>query len=378
MRKRYMLALLSGILFLTGCASGNTALKNTTEEQAALDEETDGQGGEGEAEAGGSSLPRSLSAYLLPELSWEMGGELEPADFFDLEALEKDLQIGKKDLASLSFETEPDEEMLHTAGEYKVSILAGDMVLNANLKVQDTTPPVITAPEPAEYAIGDTIFYRKGLSVEDNSGETPEILIDSSGVYANMAGTYQVIYSAVDSSGNKATAESAVTILEGHEADEEEVAALAEELLKSILTDGMTKLKQAEAIYDWCHDNIMNSPNADKTDRIQAVYDGLYYRMGDCYTYFATSSYLLTACGIDNLDVSQKRETATHYWSLVNTGDGWYHFDSSQNIGGFRCFMQTDAQVRAYGEEYRENGDFYVFDETDMPQRAKEILFENS
>lgn len=320
-------------------------------------------------------LPRGIATCLLPELVWEMGGELKPSDFFDPVALETAFGLTEDDLDALEFETEPDEGMLHTAGKYEVRIRAGKQVLLAHLTVQDTTPPVITAPEPAAYHIGDAISYKKGVSVSDNSGEQLLPEIDNSNVLTNMAGTYYVYYAATDSSGNTGRAVAKITILPEHEATEEEVQALAADVLDSILTEGMSQYEQAEAIYDWCHGNIMSAMNADKSSVLQGAYDGLFHRKGDCYTFYAAASWLLTACGIDNIGVSRAGGTATHYWSLVNTGSGWYHFDCSPHAGGYKCFMQTDAQVRAYSAQHRATEKYYEFDEPDMPQRETEILY---
>lgn len=373
--KKILIEAMFCILMLSGCA-GQSGLSSADSIQ-------------GNAEAGelrqtvvseaceAVSLPRKLGAYLLPETILEMGDMIEPADFFDLEALWEDFGLSREDLHSLSFVKALEEQQLYCAGSYEVQISTGETILKAHLTVQDTIAPIITAPEAVAYYVGESILYKKDVSVWDNSGEILEIEVDSHEVFSNIPGQYPVYYYAKDSSQNEGVAVSTITILQGHVATEEEAAQLAEELLHVIITEDMEPLEQAKAIFDWCHENIQSAANATKEDMIQGVYDGIHYKVGDCYTYFATSSYLLSACGIDNLPVSRKSDDITHYWSLVNIGNGWYHFDCFHQLEGFKCFMQTDAQVKAYSEEVRRMGSYYRFDESDMPERAVEIIYEN-
>lgn len=111
---------------------------------------------------------------------------------------------------------------------------------------------------------------------------------------------------------------------------------------------------------------------------LYAVYDGLYYHEGDCYTVYATAAYLLDQCGIENKGVTRSVQGGvTHYWSLVNIGSGWYHFDASHHDPHWKCFMQTDEQVRTYSQEQYGYPDYYSFDEEDMPECSEMIVFSN-
>lgn len=375
--KKIFISVLLFIFMLSGCASQSELSEdNNIEEDLESVELHQNEAVVSDA-YGAVSLPRKLRAYLLPETILEMGDMIEPADFFDLEALWEDFRLSREDLQSLFFVEEIGEQQLYDAGNYEVKISTGEMILITRLTVQDTQAPIITVPEAAVYYVGEPILYKKGVSVWDNSGEILEIEVDSHEVFSNIPGQYPVYYYATDSSQNKGMAVSTITILQEHVATEEEAAQLAGELLHTIITEDMEPLEQAKAIFDWCYENIQSTANAAKEDIIQGVYDGLYYKVGDCYTYFAASSYLLSACGIDNLPVSRKSDDTTHYWSLVNTGSGWYHFDCFHQLEGFKCFMQTDAQVKAYSEEVRGVDWYYRFDESDMPERAEEIIFQN-
>ena len=371
MIKPVWLIWLVSLLVLAGC----TDQKNHTEleQEKGVEEISLSQGQE--ENAAEFSLPRNFAAYIFPELVWEMGGELTPQDFLDMEALEKESLLPEEALQSISFFEAPGEVQLQTAGTYEVWLTDGTSRWLAHLTVQDTQPPIITVPEALEYPVGEPILYKKGVSVVDNSGEVLEVTVDTHAVFPNIPGQYPVYYSATDSSSNTGKAESMITILEGHKPTQEEVETLARDLLASIITEDMEPLQKAWAIYEWCYSNIRNAADAVKDDMLQAVYDGLHYKVGDCYTYFATSSYLLSICGIENLAVSRKSENATHYWSLVNMGGGWYHFDCSHQPERYQCFMQTDAQVQEYSETVRGQEGYYQFDQEDMPERATEIIY---
>lgn len=317
----------------------------------------------------------NLAAHLRRELIWEMGDRKPvPADFFKPEALGTAESLDEETVSRFFFAAPLTDEMLRTKGKYLVKIDCCGIVLNAHLAVTDTTPPVVRVPARTEYEIGDTILYKKDAEVTDNSGEDITLTVDPSEVKSNMAGTYKVYYSAMDSAGNIGTAETEIVIKKEHVPDKEETDMLADGILDAILEDGMMQLERAKAIFDWCHDNIRYTADADKSSLLQGAYDGMHYKAGDCYTYFATATYLMDRCGIDNLSVSRKSDSATHYWSLVNLGDGWYHFDCSPHKSGYRCFMQTDLQVEEYAKKNELKADYFMFDEPGMPDRAEMVI----
>lgn len=354
------------ILILSGCAAGGNEERTfaaTAESKTDVDKK--------------AVFPRNLAAYVYPEISWEIGNERpEPAAFFDIESLNEQYGINEAQLNELEYTKFPSDEDTMLPGSYDVIIQAGSMKISGKINVVDTTPPVINAPEEQQYHRGDPIRYKKGVEVTDNSGEYIELSVDATNVYPNMAGTYSVIYEAYDSSGNYSSVESKVTIVDDHTVSEQEVEALADEIISEMVSQDMSKLEQAMAIYDWCNSSIVTTADAPKDDRLYAVYDGLYYREGDCYTIFATASYLLERCGIDTIDLSHGiANGATHYWSLVNAGNGWYHFDASIKHSLWKCFFQTDAQVVEYSEKRYGTPDYYKFDQEDIPERAMTVLF---
>lgn len=152
---------------------------------------------------------------------------------------------------------------------------------------------------------------------------------------------------------------------------QEALDQVVQEVLNSIISKGMTKREQARAVWDYTRTHVMYTGTSDKSDWKQGAYTGLTTRRGDCFTYYAVSRALLTALGIDNLEVQRVGGPTSHYWNLVNCGDGWYHFDAtprSSKMPYFVSFMFTDQQAADYTARAGRN--YYTFDGSLYPARA--------
>ena len=58
---------------------------------------------------------------------------------------------------------------------------------------------------------------------------------------------------------------------------------------------------------------------------------GLLYSIIGIYA--STAKELLTRAGIKNMDIVKAAVNPSHYWNLVDVGDGWQHFDSTPTHG---------------------------------------------
>ena len=70
---------------------------------------------------------------------------------------------------------------------------------------------------------------------------------------------------------------------------------------------------------------------------------------------------MFEVAGIPNIDVEKTyvEGRAMHYWSLINCGDGWYHFDATPRVGeGDDFFMVTDAFLEAYSQAHHDSHEF--------------------
>ncbi len=197
----------------------------------------------------------------------------------------------------------------------------------------DYEPPVIIGAEDLEAKVNGTISYTRNVTATDNSGEVftfrgedPNLWVDKSGVNMAKAGTYTAVYHAKDSAGNESTAEIRVLV---SKASPDEVFARADQVLERIVTEDMTLMQKAEAIFKYVHKNI-GYQEKKGSDYLESAYYGLEEHIGDCNVFAATAKVLLTRAGIPNIDIRKYPDNNDpHVWNLVNCGEGWYHFDTT-------------------------------------------------
>lgn len=233
--------------------------------------------------------------------------------------------------------------------------------------IVDTEAPVISGVAPLTSFLGDPISYKSEITVTDNCDKDIEVEVDNSNVDTETAGTYNVIYTASDQSGNTAQQETTLTIKEKPEnyVEPEEVYALADEVLAGITTDDMTLKEKARAIYDWTRNNVGYINTSEKDSWTNGAYQGFTEGEGDCFVFFATAKALLTRAEIPNIDIVKSDTShSSHYWSLVDVGDGWYHFDTTPRYGGGEFFLMTDDEILAYSEAHDNS---HIFDRSLYP-----------
>ena len=269
-----------------------------------------------------------------------------------------------------SFALAPDNKL---EGEQPVMILLTDSynntaLINSTLTLKpDNEPPIISGMVNKTIFVGDTIAYRAGITVTDNRDTEVLLKIDSSAVDAKTAGQYPVVYSATDMCGNTATAQGTLTVLE---VSREQVYEMADAVLANIVTDNMSLYNKANAIYQWVKSNIGYINTSIKDDPTLAAYRAFKDRRGDCFIFASVATLLLTRAGIDNVLVQRIPGTRNaHYWSLVNIGEGWYHFDTTPHNNGGNCFMLTETQLQALGRKRGQN--YYAYDKSLYPEAVQ-------
>lgn len=234
--------------------------------------------------------------------------------------------------------------------------------------VKDTVPPEVSL-SVIDIIIGEPVSYKKAVGYSDNADSKEELKleIDNSKVDPGTVGTYKVIYTVTDTAGNSTTKEGTVKVLAEKPIyyDEDVVNAKADEVLASILKDGMTQYEQAKAIYNWVHSRIGYISHSEKGDMVRGAYEGLVDRRGDCFVYACTAKVLLTRAGIKNMDIVKSTVNPSHYWNLVDVGDGWYHFDATPRKDKTVFFMWTDAQLKEYSESHKNT---HIYDASLYPE----------
>ena len=288
-----------------------------------------------------------------------VGDTTEPADYVT--------DIIDETPVTVSFVGNPDNML---EGEQTVQVLLTDAygnttVITSSLTlVLDIEPPVIAGVLHKTIFIGDTIAYRADITVTDNRDEEVLLKIDSSAVDTKTEGKYPVLYSATDACGNTAEAAGSVTVLS---VTREQVYEMADTLLAGIINADMSLRDKAYAIYIWVRTHIAYINTSVKDDPNIAAYRGLKDKRGDCFVYASVAELLLTRAGIDNILIHRiPGARVRHYWSLVNIGEGWYHFDSTPHQNGGYCFMLTESQVQALAR--KRGKDYYTYDASLYPE----------
>ena len=288
---------------------------------------------------------------------------------------------------TVSFAEEPD---LSKGGETIVKVLLTDQAGNTSIVqvklmvLADVVKPVIHGATDRVFYVGDAIVYTGAY--EDYLGNVyPEVTatdseskvtltVDRDAVDTSKAGTYPVTYNAVDAVGNLTSVTVQFTLVEKPQGtvDPKEVYALAREVLDQISTEEMSDMEVAFAIYRWVSTNIGYVSTSDKTSWIDGAYQAFTQYYGDCFNYFAAAKALYEVAGIENVDVVKSDTShSSHYWSLINLGDGWYHVDCTPRSNPGQFFMNTDAELEAYSVANRNS---HIFDGSLYPERATESV----
>ena len=222
----------------------------------------------------------------------------------------------------------------------------------------DCVAPTIQGVHDISLYLGSAASYRSGVIVTDDKDPSPKLEVDSSQVDLSNPGTYPLVYTARDMTGNETRVEVTVTVAKKPETyvDPETVNAKADELLKKIVTEDMAAEAKVKAIYSYVRSHYTYSGHSDKTDWVQGAYVMMESGQGDCFNYYAVTKLLLDRCGIPNIDVRKVRnypEDSDHYWSLVSVdgGNTYYHLDTTPRVGDGDDFcLVTDAFLDAYSD----------------------------
>lgn len=259
-----------------------------------------------------------------------------------------------------SFKQEPDLGLIGTQTVTIVFTDDGGNTTEAQAKLTlfaDTEPPVISGAKDLFVFVGDSVSYKRNVTVTDNCPDGVELTVDAAGVNVNAEGVYPVTYTAVDAAGNTASVTVNLTV-SARMYDIETVNALADAVLAQIITPEMSDMDKVQAIYNYNKTHIAYISHSEKGDWVRAAYEGLAENKGDCYVYACTAKVLLTRAGIKNMDIAKIPSRTEHYWNLVDVGDGWYHFDTTPRKDHPTIFMWTDEEMMAYSAKHNNSHNY--------------------
>ncbi|MBE6613298.1 MAG: DUF5011 domain-containing protein [Ruminococcaceae bacterium] len=298
---------------------------------------------------------------VLRELTVFTGDRPSPADFV-VSCTDKSAVTFSFDSA-VSVSEEKDIPVTVTATDAAGNKTSAETVLHVT---KNRVPPTIHGVRDLSAYEGETVSYRTGIYATDDRDGKVTVKIDAKSVKTSKAGTYYVTYTATDSDGNVGTATAKVTI---KAITLSAVYPLADEVLAKIITNTMSDKQKAKAIYNWCTANLKYSTSTSHLmgHFAKAAYSGFKLHYGNCYTYYAVASALLTRAGISNIEVQRSKPDDPHYWNLVNIGGSWYHFDTCPQPAPHKLevFLLTDKAVKEFSQN--SIAGYYSFDSSKYP-----------
>lgn len=241
----------------------------------------------------------------------------------------------------------------------------------------DRTPPVITGfigknsynqKMPYQVVYGDDKkydYFQYVKATDDREGKV-KLTVNTKKVDFEKPGIYQITYVATDKAGNVKRARAKIEVRKTKQVDQ-----IADQVLSRIIRKNWSTKKKATAIYNYTRRHIVYVGTSNKNGWEQEAIHGIRYGRGDCFTYYAVARELLTRAGIPNIEVTRHRGAGHHWWNMVYTGKGWYHYDCGPRIGGGRFCLLTDAQLTNYS---RSHGNKYIWNYAKIPKSAKQTL----
>lgn len=241
----------------------------------------------------------------------------------------------------------------------------------------DKTPPVITGfvgknsynqkiPYQVVYSDDKKHDYFQYVKATDDREGKVKLTVNTKKVNYEKPGIYQITYVAKDKAGNVKRAQAKLEVRITKQVDQ-----IADQVLSRIIRKDWSPQKKATAIYNYTRRHIVYVGTSNKNSWEQEAIHGIRYGRGDCFTYYAVARELLTRAGIPNIEVTRHRGAGHHWWNMVYTGKGWYHFDCGPRIGGGRFCLLTDAQLTNYS---RSHGNKYIWNYAKIPKSAKQTL----
>ena len=256
-----------------------------------------------------------------------------------------------------------------------------DQTPEQNVNANDVTAPVIRGEANIYVAKGSKVRYKSYVYVEDDYDTDPQIEIDNSDVDLSKEGTYQVIYTATDASGNSSS--KTVNVVVGAEEEpnvsDDVIYALADQVLDSIIEDDMTDLEKVFAVFYY----VRNTFNYVKDDHYWEYKQEAYHMMttlqDNCYANVCVSKLLLERLGYESFmiqgDLGYLDEH--HYWNMVSIdgGESWYHYDAAWWTwmkDEYPLCMLTDDFAQEISDAH---GGLWIYDTSAFPATPKEALW---
>ena len=215
--------------------------------------------------------------------------------------------------------------------------------------------------------VNTDIDYFTGVNATDGHGPA-EITVDSSNVDPTKPGRYNITYTATGQNGSKKTEGAYISL---SVTSPQTVYDLADRIIENAASGDLSQYEKARALYNWVINNIRYVDGSPHISAIDGAYTAFTLGRGDCFVFYAAVEVLYTRAGIPNVQV-RRLGGATHFWNLVNTGDGWYHVDATPFTGGVPRvrFMFSESTAQHYTRTFAYAN--YNYDTSLYPEAAWE------
>lgn len=255
-----------------------------------------------------------------------------------------------------SYAKRPDADITRQVGTHTMEIAVGNATTSSELRVVDTTPPEIlgVGQDDRIVYVGDSVDWWQNVEVTDNSiGEiTTELDFENAPVdeYGNYlyVGEYELTRIATDAYGNTARVPVKVTV-KGQSEELNEVWARCDAILEAIITPEMTPVEQITAVWHYVNGSVLWRGKSERDNWMHAAMEGFDNICGDCYVYTSCCHALFQRLGYPS-EIIQRipKGEDSHWWNLVDIGDGWRHVDCTIYGDRSKIILWTTDQIQAY------------------------------
>lgn len=246
----------------------------------------------------------------------------------------------------------------------------------------DNAPPIISGVSDITVYVGDGIAYQNGVTAYDEKDGEVKVTVIANEVDLNTAGSYRVLYRAVDSAGNIAEVAATVTVLEKQLSEMlSELYAIVDSVIEAQSLRTVERTEACRRLYDYIKSVMSYSGDSDKSDWTAEAYRGLTDGKGDCFTYYAVGRAFLERLGYECITVERSANVlpTTHFWLLINLGStdapAWYHWDCCPHYKSnpLNSCLLTDSELLAYNQQVP---NYYTFDTDRYPRTPSQSLHE--
>lgn len=182
---------------------------------------------------------------------------------------------------------------------------------------------------------GTSPNYMEGVTVYDEVDGPCMVVYDDSDVNLEEIGTYKVVYTAKDKSGNTTTREREVVVTFDYSSEN-----LSSDAKMYIQYAAASLSSDPEEIRDYVRDSFKYNSNWGGEDPISY---GFEKRKGNCYVHALILKALLDEKGFESQLIWVTDHT--HYWVVVNLDGVWKHIDATPSRGFHNKYsLMDDAQ----------------------------------